>query len=368
MATLTQRGPTASAAGAGWIDPVAQSREGPRSQFIRVQSVLTADLIDRQATHLQDRLAELEERGKAALAQLRSQRGKGALSGLTAAPGIAPMHGMAVATVMLNALFVDAWGVQPQGDSLCPYANCKNDCNHCGGPTTAHAMSCVWQHHRGKHATHTTQKRCLQKLLRAYNVPWFTNEDPSMFTVSNRKADTAVARGAMHMARDERLQHMGVIIDTTVRSPVADLYLGGSRKNAATTDGFAANLGDKQKLTHHKGCLDEQQWHFVPFVQETFGRLGDKAYKFLRELAAHSAACKGGDSVVIRRRAGIFLRRIVVCLNASLHAELAERVFAHVRGARQRGWVVRPVSSHLHTITASADDTSVPPALVAPPS
>lgn len=353
--------------GAGWIDPVAQSRKGPRSRFIHVQSALTADLLKRQATHLQDRLAELKERGRAALAQLRSQRGRGALSGLAAAPGMAPMHGMAVATVVLNALFVDAWGLQPRGDALCPYVGCKNERNHCGGPTTAHAMSCVYQHHRGKHATHTTQKRCLQRLLRAYNVPWFTNEDSSMFKVSNRKADTAVARGAMHMARDERLQRMGVIVDTTVRSPVADLYLRGTRKNSATTDGFAANLGDKQKQTHHKGCLDEQQWHFVPFVQETFGRLGDAAYKFLRELAAHSAACKGGDSVVIRRRAGIFLRRIVVCLNASLHAELAERVFAYVRGARQKGWVARPVSSHLHTITASVDDTSVPAALVAPP-
>ena len=332
-----------------------------------MQSVLTADLIERQAAHLQGRLANLVDRGKAALAQLRSQRGKGALSGLTAAPGVAPMHGMAVATVLLNALFVDAWGVQPRGGALCPYAGCKDERNRCGGPTTAHAMSCVWQHHRGKHATHTTQKRCLQKLLRVHNVPWFTNEDPSMFAVANRKADTAIARGAMHMARDDRLQRMGVVVDTTVRSPVADLYLKPVKMNAATTDGYAANLSDKQKRTHHRGCLDERQWHFVPFVQESFERLGDVAYKFLREVAAHSAACKGGDSVVIRRRAGIILRRLVVSLSASLHTELAERVFAYVRGARQKGWVVRPVSAHLHTITASVDDTSVPAALVAPP-
>ena len=59
-------------------------------------------------------------------------------------------------------------------------------------------------------------------------------------------------------------------------------------------------------------------------------------------------------------------RRTVRASDAS-DAELAERVFAYVRGARQRGWVVRPVTAHLHTITASVDDISAPPALVAPP-
>ena len=63
--------------------------------------------------------------------------------------------------------------------------------------------------------------------------------------------------------------------------------------NAAVKDGYAANVGNKEKIEHHKGCLDPRQWMFVPFVQETFGRLGGAAHKFLRELAAHSAACKG---------------------------------------------------------------------------
>src|SRR6185436_15517529 len=117
------------------------------------------------------------------------------------------------------------------------------------------------------------------------------------------------------------------------------------KRNSATDDGYAAKRGEKEKIAHHKGALDESQWHFVPFAQETFGRLGAAAHKFLGELAEHSAACKGGDSITIRRRAGIVLRSLIVRLSASLHAELAERVFAYVRGARMRGWVVHPLSA-----------------------
>ena len=50
------------------------------------------------------------------------------------------------------------------------------------------------------------------------------------------------------------------------------------------------------------------------------------------------------------------LRRMTVRLSASLHAELAERVFAYVRGASQEGWAVRPVSAHLHTIAPRVVD------------
>ena len=228
---------------------------------------------------LVQRLTELGRDGKAALAQLRSQRGQGALSGLTAAPGVAPMHGMAVATVMLNTLFVDAWGVQPRSDALCPYG-CSDEGNYCGGPTTAHAMSCPLQHCRGKHATHLTQKRCLQRLLCEHNVPWVHNEDASMFLVSDRRADTSIGRGAMHMARDEQLQHMGVVLDTSVRSPVSAKYLNPVAANAAVKDGYAADVGNKEKIEHHKGCLDPRQWMFVPFVQETFGRLGARRTSF----------------------------------------------------------------------------------------
>ena len=118
-----------------------------------------------------------------------------------------------------------------------------------------------------------------------------------------------------------------------MRSPVSAEYLNPVAANAAVKDGYAARVGNKEMIEHHKGYLDPQQWSVVPFVQETFGRLGSAAQKLLRELAAHSAACKGGDSVIIRRRAGIVLRRLVDLPDASLHAELAERVSAMWRRA-----------------------------------
>ena len=182
-----------------------------------------------------------------------------------------------------------------------------------------------------------------------------------MMLRADRRADTAVARGAMHMARDAELLRLGVVLDTSVRSSIADTYLKPVRVNSANTDGFAAKAGDKQKRAHYDATsLNPAHWRLVPFIEETLGRLDDTVAAFLRQLASHAAACKGSDSVVIRRRAAIMLQRMTVRLSASLHAELAERVFVYVRGARQEGWTVRPVSAHLHTIAPSVVNASAP--------
>ena len=201
------------------------------------------------------------------MAQLRSQRG--AVDWMTAPPGVASMTAPAAATMALVALFVDAWGIQggKGPDDLCPFKGCGS--KQCGGPTTVHAMTCMKQALRGYHNTHTMQKRCLQRLLRQQHVPWVTNEDASVFSVADRRADTAIGPGALSLAKDTTLQYEGVVVDSTVRAPVADYMLpptAGARANAATQDGFAATAGEKQKRKHHENCL-LPQWRFVPFVQ-----------------------------------------------------------------------------------------------------
>ena len=291
------------------------------------------------------------------MAQLRSQRG--AVDWMTAAPGIASVTAPAAATMALVALFVDAWGIQggKGPDDMCPFKGCGS--KQCGGPTTVHAMTCMKQALRGYHSTHTMQKRCLQRLLRQQHVPWVTNEDASVFSVADRRADTAIGPGALSLAKDTTLQYEGVVVDSTVRAPVADYMLpptAGARANAATKDGFAAAAGEKQKRKHHENCL-LPQWRFVPFVQETFGRLGPAARAFLRQVASHSAAAQGGHTKVIERRAGIVYRHMLVALGASLARELAERVFAYVRGARLAGWTAHPV---LAILTGSVT-SSLPP-------
>ena len=50
---------------------------------------------------------------------------------------------------------------------------------------------------------------------------------------------------------------------------------------------------------------------------------------------------------MIERRAGIVYRHMLVALGASLARELAEKVFAYVRGARLAGWTAHPVSAIL---------------------
>ena len=66
-------------------------------------------------------------------------------------------------------------------------------------------------------------------------------------------------------------------------------------------------------------------------------------------LASHSAACRGGNKKVIKRRAGIISRQIRAEMSLSLARELSERVCAYVRGAIMTGRSTDPVSSLLRS-------------------
>ena len=116
--------------------------------------------------------------------------------------------------------------------------------------------------------------------------------------------------------------------------------------------GFAAATAERGKYNHHEGCLDDQRWRFIPFVHETYGRMGTAAAEFVSQLAGHAAACAGGSKGTIARRRGILLRRITSQLSAALMQELAERMFAYMRGAMLRGAQLNPVSAILSAVPA----------------
>ena len=130
-----------------------------------------------------------------------------------------------------------------------------------------------------------------------------------------------------------------------MRAPTANKYLAG-KPNAATKDGHTADVGEKEKIDHHDGALSSS-WVFVPFVQESYGRLGSQACQFVKDLAMHSALCAGGRGAQIKRRAAATKKQIVTALSRSLAQELAERIIAYVRGAEMLGCVTRPVSALL---------------------
>ena len=82
------------------------------------------------------------------------------------------------------------------------------------------------------------------------------------------------------------------------------------------------------------------------FRAETLGRLGDKAYKCLRESTEQSAACKGCSSVVTRRRAA---SSCVALLNAIMRRYMpnSQRVWGS-------GGMSSLSSSHPHTSLLSS--------------
>jgi hypothetical protein len=258
-------------------------------------------------------------------------------------PRDTPLHNLALVTWLLQSIFVEPWRVSGVG---CPYRGCQGNAS----PSCVHALGCGNQHHRGLHATHSAMKRCWQHLLRSHHVLGVRNEDSSMFTLAvgqkRIQVDTAVDPGGMALCASKDLRHKGIIYDNSIRCPTAAKYLEG-RVNAATTAGVAAATGEHDKLKHHMGRFNERSWHFVPFIQETFGRMGERAAAAVRELAFHSAQCSGGSQEEIARRRAHTVVHIRSDLSVSLARELAERVFAYIRGAILKGRTVHPVSALL---------------------
>jgi hypothetical protein len=310
--------------------------QAPAERPPPVQKTLTDMLVEAQLDGLDKDLRCSGAAGKLVRAQLRSQRGPGAMAWLSAQPDrISPVSAV---IRLLVAVMVDPYRV---GGATCPFgADCV------GGPTCVHAIGCHRQHLRGHNATHTQQKRTLQRLLLQFNAGWLSNEDASIFTVAGSRMDTVVAPGALSLACQEEFTLKGVMLDTTVRAPTMAKYMTPP-KGAADVSGYAAQHGEKEKLKKYTGKFDTDRWILVPFVQESYGRFGKAAQNFVGILASHSAACRGGNEQVIKRRTGIIYRHIVAELSLSLVREIGERVLQYVRGAIMAGRTTDPVSALL---------------------
>jgi hypothetical protein len=270
-----------------------------------MQAKLTAFFDAAEQRRLYSSLQQHGVAGRTVLAQLRSQRGRYAMAWMDA-PHM-PISTIAMATMLMVSLCIDGWRVDGAG---CPFAGC-----HASDATCVHAMGCPRQHLRGHNAVHTAQKRCLQQLLRRYASPRIGNEDASVFTTTDRRADTV--------------------------APTCGAY------SAASQDGFAAEAAEHDKVRHHAGRFVQARWAFVPFVQESFGRFGRQAASFIKAVATHAAGRGGGSQRQLVVRAAHIGKDMRMQLSVSLAREEAERIMAYVRGAALLGRHAHPVSSLL---------------------
>ena len=247
--------------------------------------------MDTQLEQLDKDLRRSGRQGKLVMAQLRSQRGPGAMAWSHAQPGrINPTSSV---VMVMMALMTDPFRVS---GSTCPFGK---GCGGVDGPTCVHAIGCTRQHIRGHNKTHTQQKRAIQRVLTQCNAAWWTNEDSSVFVKPGYKMDTVVAPGALSLACDEEFALKGVLLDTTVRAPTAGKYLEPAiSKGSAYESGYATKKGAQEKVDHYRGTFDTDRWVLVPFVQESFGRLGDAALRFIGIVASHSATCRGGTRML----------------------------------------------------------------------
>jgi hypothetical protein len=191
---------------------------------------------------------------------------------------------------------------------------------------------------------HNNLKRSLQDLCRDNGVRMVGNEDTSVLK-NGLKADTAIYRGGLQLCSKREWQTLGFVLDTSVRAPTVDSYLRVLRSNSA--NGFAAEAGDEAKEMHHQDQL-VVGYRLIPMVQESYGRMGRQAAAFVKQLAAHSATCKGGSARQILRRRAVIHASLRTQLSTALAREVSERVFAYIRGARRfYGRMVDPVSALL---------------------
>ena len=287
--------------------------------------------------------------GEMVLAQLRSQSGQFALSWQDLS--IQPLETVHMTTMTLLSLLIEPFRLSGDG---CPFPSCTHA--RCDA---VHAVGCKHQNLRSLSQAHTWAKRKAQQLLRRHYISTVCNEDVSMLT-NGKRADTALYPGALQMCDDSSMQHVGFILDTTIRCPTTQRYLSVNRSNAANTAGYAAAVGERDKEYHHAGCFNRQRWRLVPLVQESYGRMGSQAVAFSKQLAAHSAACRGGTVSQIRLRRGRVYASIRTDFSTELARENAERLFAYVRGAQRfYGRTTQPVSSLLcadHSQPGGLDD------------
>ena len=166
-----------------------------------------------------------------------------------------------------------------------------------------------------------------------------------MFTKpgTSLRMDTVIYPGGLVNCGNTKLQHKGFLIDSCVKACTASSFLKG-KENSATTDGYAAAAGERDKHQTYDG------WHpsryiLVPFVQETGGRLGREAASFVKLLATHSAQCKGGSTQQISWKKGLILSSIRAELSTCIARDLSEVVFAYVRASNRRFTPVSPLLS-----------------------
>jgi hypothetical protein len=177
-------------------------------------------------------------------------------------------------------------------------------------------------------------------------------EDSSAFTMPGYRMDVVVAPQGMALASDEEFAVKGVLLDLTVHCPTAPTYV----RRAAREVGFVCNQAERTKYRWYgkAGVFDPDRFILVPFALETFGRLGRRAIHFVHMLASHSAARRGGNEGVVKRRMAAFSRQIFMEFSLSLAREQAERQLTYVRGAAMMGRTVRPVSPLL-ALSPAAD-------------
>ena len=318
-----------------------------RNKYKGLQRRLVALFQRRAMQDLMQMLTGAGDNGRLFLAQLRSQRAPFAMAWLGHA-GLGELSTLETATMLLISVGIEPWNLQGDAVGVIKCGFCKRDY-----PTANHMMGCEKQHLRGHNAVHTGQKVCVQGLLRhvcGFRSHEVWNENRSMYTVPVDKevvlqADTALAPRSLSLCGDQLLTQQGVVLDSSITSVTTTENMSGVMSNAAITDGHASARRERSKHRKHNGRYVTSRWKFVPFVQESHGRLGKEAAQILKFIAEQAAQRSGGTKHMITEKRSRILVTIKNRLSMSLARQMTQRIFAHVRGSAVHGQYPQPPSA-----------------------
>ena len=333
----------------------SDSDSAPQNKSKGLQRRLMCLFQNQAMQEVMQMLDQAGDNGRQFLAQLRSQRAPFAMAWLGQA-GLGQLSTVETATMLLNSVGVEPWNLRSDDGT-------DIKCCFCGrvSPTMNHIMGCEKQHLRGHNAVHTGQKCCVQNILRSvcgFRCHEVWNENTTMFTVPVRKqvvlqADTALAPRSLSLCGDQLLAQQGVVLDSSVTAATTAGNMRGVRSNAANTDGHASVCRERSKHRKHSNRYNTSRWKFVPFVQEAHGRLGKEAAQIIKHIAEHAAQRSGGTESAINEKRLRILLTFKSRLSMSLARQMAQRVFAHVRGSAVHGQYAHPFSALLSLTNAS---------------
>jgi hypothetical protein len=151
--------------------------------------------------------------------------------------------------------------------------------------------------------------------------------------------DIVILPGGVPLASDESLRARSILLDVSIPNPAAVTHI---RHGSADTARVAAAAVETDKANKYEGTFEPLMAALVPFIVESYGRLGGQAQDFLRQLVDSAM----GDTRASQSRATL-VHKLYQTLSVGLQRALSRRESAYRDKLRDHG-ILPPSLARTH--------------------